>query len=400
MAQEITRQSYSPETVWWEEIAGPASLLRNLEQALFQGKSVILVDADCLAFKAEFQKMISHWCGEEDVVVQYIRQGEMTGTNDPGAFLMEKYAPDKLTYYLRKANRNVLQDIHALDNLLVWIEQPDETQETANRKKISEEKKSWIRFLSDYRSSSIDRGLFILNLNKSDIRRYEVESMLSKSVCVLSCKEYTRSEDIRLFVSVLTEAMYSSGGELERQYTAELITSLIADRVELAPRLLERQRELLEHPMEVFCEVSGMTEESFGTENLEHCIWTAQLRVGFPLIEQARLEIQNCHYEEIKNALQETYMYFSEGNASPRYIVGYDYERITEPEDVDIGLLAMMTVRHRYDDPERVFLELPLEVCMEIRLLKDCRHRLAHAHSCSPDLFLQMLKLLEKGTPS
>ena len=58
--------------LWWDAIAGPSSLIADIQCALAVGHSVICNVTTALSYRWFFRDSIDHWLADRDVEVRYI----------------------------------------------------------------------------------------------------------------------------------------------------------------------------------------------------------------------------------------------------------------------------------------------------------------------------------------
>lgn len=371
------------DVLWWDEIAGPYRFASDVKTALTEGRSVALEITSAFPHRWTFRGDMEHWLGDCGVsCVQIDCERDYAG-GDIGEFLIRTTNQDRqhLANYLRQKQPRYLKDKGVLAQKLIWL-----------KSVRGEHLKSWIRFISDYRSTSFEQGVFVvevIDLAASGVR-------LPQHMACIQYDRYVSEDDLRLFVSMLAENRLSLSSP-EKRYVVELISSLCGADCELAERLLDsldlaapspvdwlrsvyegwyggdvRGRGMPGHPFELL--------RSGDATELLHRVWSAQVRVGYPLIElERRRLIEKWHYH-IAQALATPYQDYAD--CEPHYFVDYEKRRITDPYEVEIGMLARLNTLRRYDDPARVLLYLPREDFERVQLLRDCRNQLAHLDVC------------------
>ncbi len=378
---------FSPEKLWWEEIAGPASLISDIQESFSCGKSVICNVSKALSFRWFFRDEVDHWVAMQyGVSVEYVDcDGEYKG-EDITEFLLKKIMPHQHTEYCRHPNPQYMRDKKLLHKKLLWIRGVEEQY-----------LQDWIRYVAAYRSASIDTGLMLLEVYKKPAIR------IPENLRYVRYEDYVQEDDLRLYTSIMAESVLQCSSELKR-YAVELVSSLCVYDAEMANSLLSRERLLEDEPLEVLRDVvetyyrnsprgrakwnpiSLLQENDMDT--LDHKIWSAQIRVCYPIIEQERRKIISQWYDQIKNALEN----ITTESGEPIRYEDFDGNRILDPRDVEIGMLNRIAYRKGlYDDDPKRRCIWDSDLREKITFLKNCRNCLAHMDACKPQVIRRLL---------
>lgn len=379
------------DVLWWDEIAGPYRFASDVKTALTEGRSVALGITSAFPFRWTFRGDMEHWLGDNGVSCVQIDCARDYNGEDVGEFLIRTTGQERqhLANYLRQKQPRYLREKGVLNQKLIWLKSIH-----------GDHLRSWIRFIADYRSTSFEQGVFVVEV-------VDMEAAGLRLPQHMSCIRYDRyvgEDDLRLFISMLAGNRLSQTPPV-RRYIVELVASLCVTDCEIAERLLDCP-ELADSP--VACMRSlyeswygsdvrgrGMPEHPFellhgnGDAVLTHRVWSAQVRIGYPLIElERRRLIEKWHYH-IAQALDTPYQDYSD--ADPHYFVDYEKKRISNPYELEIGQLARMNTLRRYDDTSRVLLYFPHDDFERVQLLRDCRNLLAHLEICPFESFSRLL---------
>ena len=154
-----------------------------------------------------------------------------------------------------------------------------------------------------------------------------------------------KTDDLRLYASILTENYLASAHPNVKQYAVDLISALCLTDGELANELLLREDLMSVEPAEL---LAAVVEENFsdsprGREawhpfallrsnndsELNYRIWSAQVRVGYPKIELERLNVVRDYYDQIKHAL--TIPFANEKTGLPDRFTEHEGDLLLDP---------------------------------------------------------------------
>lgn len=374
--------------LWWEEIAGPSALVSDIQSALSEGHSVICNVTTALAYRWVFRDSIGHWLADRDVMVVHIDcNGEYNG-EDITEFLLRRVQPDMLTDYLRRHSPQFMRDRGLLHGKLLWIRGvPDKYL------------RNWIQYISSYRSHDLEHGLLFMELQNEPPMR------LPQNLRFFDYSKYIRKDDLRLYASILAER-YLDEPSAVKQYAVELAAALCVTDAEVVNDILLHPGVVREDPVEVLRQV--FSDNYMGSprgreaghpfallaqhreDTLYYHVWSAQVRVGYPRIELERLGLVRQWSREIEDALEKQYL--NERHSRAEYFTDYEGNRITDPFDVEVGMLLRMTTLRQFEDNSQYMFYLPdAQVRDWLRLLRDCRNDLAHLNCCKPEQFYKLL---------
>lgn len=374
--------------LWWEEIAGPSAMVTDIQSSLAEGHSVICNVTTALSYRWVFRDSIGHWLADRDIMVVHIDCNGGYNGEDITDFLLRQIQPDMQTEYLRRRSSQFMRDRGLLHGKLLWI-----------RGVAPQYLRSWIQYISSYRSHDLEHGLLFMEIQGEPPMR------LPQNLRYYDYSRYVRRDDLRLYASILAEN-YLEEPSTVKQYAVELAASICGTDGELVNDLLLNPAFVRDAPIEVLRQV--VSENYLGSprgkeqdhpfallavgdqEELEHRIWSAQIRVGYPRIEMERLALIRRWEAEIRDALE--LQYYDERHDRAEYLTDYEKNRITNPYDVEVGMLCRMMSLRQYNEREQYLFYLPDPEEREwLHLLRDCRNDLAHLEICRNDRFYDLL---------
>lgn len=362
-------------TLWWETMAGPQILIRQIADALSEGKNVLLRASGRLPWQEQMRDILSHQLSSTT-----IEQAEL-GPGTPQQLIPQllgqlRRTRASLCPLEYRAQLTYLLDEQIFQGSVVWL-QPDYDCDL----------RPAVHLLSDFRGKGLERsGCFVLAVpDQFSLPR------LSGSVEVIDCSEAIHFGDVRLFASILAD-MQPGLPEEFRLYAAQLAAHLAGLNGELVPPLLQYLRPDQE-PAESLKEIRHdiLVDPSLLPDpaRLEQSVWKAQLQTVFADIEMARLRIVSDWSDAIEDALETEYW---EPQKNRTGFIEQMGERLTEAEGVELGTLVRMMVLRRKEDHNQYLLYIPDEQTREwICFLRTCRNKLAHHVPCPQAEMSQLL---------
>lgn len=380
-----------PNTLWWEDIAGPSRLVWDLQTALVDGHSVACDISSALSFRHDFRNAVSHWLFAKNVTVDLLDCRDDYSGEDITEYLVKKTRPDLLLDYQRRRSPQYIRDKQLLYGRLIWIRGVDPKYY-----------RTWLQFISSYRSNNFAQGLFLFEMQNQGI----LPPKFPQNLKYFSYEKYVKPDDLRLFASILAENYLDESAGV-KQYAVELLSSLCATDGELAYKMLSYSPFYKDDPIQA---LSSLASEEYvdsprGQENdhplallrkgkekeLSYRVWCAQVRVGYPKIELERLQFINSRFEDMQHALSVPYL--NEYTGAPQYLTDYEGNRISSPYDVEVGMLVRMMNLKQYDDDSQRLLSVSDPATRDLlHLLKDCRNDLAHLEVCPTERFLKLVE--------
>lgn len=371
---------------WWDQIAGPCSLVEDAAAALGDGKNVLLCLPPDMPWRSEFRRAVTEKfrsdTEQSGMTLEYIDvQEECAGETDVAQFLLEKYATEEVRALYRGdiTVSKYLVDEGVLDGRVLWVKGLGEG--TQDR---------WIAFLRSLpRPSRPDGG----KKSGQVVLECDRAGESSGRLAVLSYKEAVSTHDLRLFNNtVLSAPQYRSYPDLWKQYLVALCAELCVDTLdaELSYALLQGHDLRQRPPGEVLARIAdepGFVRRGEDPQHvlawvrsgqrdlLEQRVWSAQMQVCFPHIEILRADFIRQHMELLRQFLagQEVFQ-GPYGNQ----------ERVVEPMELEVGSLCYIIARSYVITQEQG--EEPhftKEDKKRMERLREWRNTLAHLRCCA-----------------
>jgi hypothetical protein len=363
---------------WWENITGAKVVASEVVDALINNKIAVLrIPSDLPwrhAMRSEIHTEFQEKETSDDIVIKPIDATDDNKENlEPGKFILKQVMRQTEGIGYREKSGIKIQDYiiqkGILKNCILWV------------KGISKESADeWIKFCRYYMSKGVEDGLFVLEI------RNDIAITKSDNIALIDYYLSVSDYDVQLLNSFILDDMKTYSDTWKR-YIATLSALLCKDDAEISELLIRIIDFHKDDPIGGIKRIAEMQEYiRRGAENnskhvlslyrqgnideLGHRIWSAQVKVLFPLIELERVSIIHKYETAIKKTLDE--------NEIEQY-----GEIIKNPIDVELGTLDYL-INHRkfYDE---YLLYLPNENDRNrINFLHKCRNILAHANCCSP----------------
>lgn len=365
-------------TLWWEGMAGPRMFLEKIATSLSEGKSVVLRLNGSLPWQSCMRDFLAHQLSSVQIDEATLGKSEQNGIIPQLLKQLRRSKAGSCPQDYR-SQLSYLKEEQIFRECVVWLQLEPDCDPTPV-----------MQFLSDSRGKGLSsNGCFVLEVPVS-----QSLPRLSGYVAVLDCEEVIRSDDTRLFSSILADGIRELP-EVFRNYAARLAACLAGKNGELVPIVL-RHLNADEDPAATWSRMEGeygpyMVPHRTQPE-LEQLIWQAQLQTVFADIEMERLRITALWEDAITEALR------TEAWDPRKNEVGFVKqfgEELKAASDAELGtLLHMMRLRRNADRGQRL-LQIPDEKTQDwISFLCTCRNRLAHHTVCPPEEILSLLSRL------
>jgi hypothetical protein len=358
---------------WWNNITGANMVVSKVTESLLDTNLVILFVPDDLPWRYEMRTAIEYSfrknASSENVLVQTIDAADDCGTQEPGNYLLDRFCTSRAirTGYREGSSKTIQQYLisnKVLHDSIIWVKgfKPGQAEQ-------------WIKFCKGYKSAGVTDGLFLLEIKD------QISSGDLKSLSVVRFDDWITNYDVQLlnsfildrgqgysinwkkYISTLAACLCESDAEV----SAELLSStdfsvddpfVALKRIDESGSFSSRGRDLnSNHVLTLFR--SGKNEE------LRKRIWTAQVRVLFPLIELERVEYIRKYESEIQAALDS------------EEIRQYG-EIVSNPTEVEIGTLDFLVKSYR--------ISMPLSADRQrIDSLRHYRNTIAHMGCLPPN---------------
>lgn len=371
---------------WWNSITGPHVAVTKVSEALIDDKNVVLsVPADLPwrhSMRSAIHDTFRDRLDSDDVVIELLDAvDDIPEDIEPGRFILSQFASSTISRGYREKSKNTIQEYIAakkvLKNRVLWIKGLG--GHSANQ---------WIDFCQEYKQSSLENGLFVL-----EVQEQFLETDI-KSLQLIEYSSLVSNYDVQLFNSFILDAQ-DKHSDSWKKYIAVVAATLCETDAEISAEFLEQYDFLNQSPID--CLVSIAESQLFSRRGsdegsthilrycrngeiteLEHRIWSAQVQVLFPIIELGRISIIEKWREKIQEAL------------SFNTITQYG-EVVKEAKDVELGTLCYM-MKHNSSDGYFILFIPDKDARDRVVFLHSCRNKLAHASCCTSEEVRQLLE--------
>ena len=374
------------EEFWWNNITGPHVVVSKVADALLENNIVVLrVPSDIPwrhAMRSSIYTAFQEKTDSHNVVIEPVDISDDNPEQvEPGRFILQKFASNTINKGYREHAKTSIQEYisvkKVIRNRIIWVKGFDREQAI-----------NWIKFCQGIKKRSVEDGLFVLEIH-SDVPSSDIGNMK-----LIDFSEHVTSYDVQLFNSFRLDdqdfSIYSSVWKDYISTLAAIACDVDAEVSELLIRLTDFKHESIIYELE---EIANSNEFSRRGERnpahvLYHCrtknstelerrVWSAQIKVLFPIIELERVNLISKWKNEIQKVLDD------------EKIIQYG-EHLIEAIDAELGTLCYLL---RHQTPKGFYsLYIPNEEDRKrIVFLHNCRNKLAHASCCSTSEVLQLL---------
>lgn len=333
--------------IWWNQIGNSLRFAGRVLSQMRDHRSVILYLPEKLPFRSDFHAAVD--AGKSGFCLgRSLRRVAWKPGMEPGEFVMEELCPrsvraeywpgQSVAEYLAEQEQLLLNDYY------VWVTGIREKGELA----------AWAEFVAGYDrccGGRPNRAVFLLEYTGPEQLRTGLDRLQYR------VEEY----DCRVFCLQLAAALENSGA---MAYQAELALSLGGKDPELCARLMEQGQALLESPEETAAAVLPDRKKAWITSR----VWRAGMLLIYPVLEEFRMDFISDHQHRLQERLP---------------VYNCDGEAITDPRDLELGVLHYMANRY--------FRDLSREEMERLKLCHRVRNLLAHN---KPLPYGDVLKLL------
>ena len=372
----INMMDIIPSNFWWNRITGPNFIVNSVARSLSEGKSVFLLIPDDLPWRAEMRAIIENAYrqdyGNSNVYFSPVDVSEECQEEMPGDYILKTFAKKNQTGYRQGSSQSIQSYIinkGILNNRIIWV------KGLTNRSI-----KIWKDFCEAFNSSSLETGLFVIEINES------IKCVDSDHISVINYSSFVNPYDVQLFSQYLLFDNNNYDGRW-KEYMSILISKLCENDGEIAEFIISNYNLKKSSLIEIITKVADQPE--FGrrgaapdsnnllrfarqndTGEINKRIWAAQLQYLFPIVENIRISIITKVSNQISPYLHEVNQYG---------------ESITDVYDLEVGSLDFLVQRHLNDS---VLKE-------KTKLLHDCRNKLAHRSICDISEIDTLMKMIE-----
>lgn len=365
--------------VWWTNVTGPQMLIKSVVDALSDNRSVLLELPALTPWPNRMRELVADIAqGELDLegsTFDVLFAEDFDDGQSPVDALLDRYALVDVRHGYRASfdAASYLLEHQVLKDRVIWVTGLGPEQVEA-----------WMRLVRNWSPNSPSDGLFIIETMGQRASLRERGSAEGARYATVAYGEMVGDYSVSLFNGLLVEELSSASLTVpEKRYCASLLSHVCGGDVEVSDAVSGNIERLLENALDCVCSVAGCFESSRGECDrnnvltiarkgeeglINHRVWEAQVEVLFPILEARRLAVIARLHDRIDEALKE-------------YEVYQFGERVTEPEDVELGTLVYL-MSARGGDGQRL-LYVPDEAQRnEIHLLRDCRNNIAHHKPC------------------
>lgn len=372
------------EDFWWNNVTGPNLVVQSVGDALLEKKMVILKVPSDLPWRHFMRGTVEAYFRETsrlyDVVVEQIDiSDENPERLEPGRFILRKYANARDKRGYREKSRNSIQEYiygkGIMRNRIVWIKGLD-----------GREAQKWIDFCTKMPIGEISGGLFVIEAN------HDVQLSETPSLKLVDFSKLVSSYDVQLFNSILLEGKnHSSEWKRYISTCSATVCDTDAEISKLLIDIVDFRKESILDGLKKIVEMGDFKKRGAGNgsehvlgyyrkgdlSEINHRIWSAQIKVLFPIIEMERIELITKYKDQIQGSI---------GKAD---ITQYG-DPVNDALDVELGsLYYLMNLKN---DMDQYYIQITDADRKRIRFLRECRNDLAHLNCCSTD---QLCKLLD-----
>lgn len=311
--------------IWWERVPNALSFFSSITQMLIAEKSIVIQHTNEIPWYSFFEEKVKNAVQQEN---SSKRVECIEDTDNPGQYLLQNFCKkEKRALYRPTKSLGCFlaeNDDIVLHSVYLWVYIRDESSLAR-----------WMNIISDYqkmREKGKEVACFILVWHGEKIRESR------KGIKAISFDEYLTEYDHIVFATLASASI--SAPPITKQYLSELAASTLGDDIELCAACLKRANEFLRDPFALISDITKSETRCDGSEYsynknesmVKHCIWKAQIKAIYPLLEQFREDFVQKHASAIMKQLP---------------ISSAFGEEYTDPKDVELGTLVFMVGSQR-----------------------------------------------------
>lgn len=341
------------EQIWWGRVPNAMALTSDVVRDLLDEKSLVLQYSAGLPWRDYLIEYIQEQVMQHDSSKRF---ENIKNVENPGIYLLKEFCkPEKRAQY--RPTKSLAQFFAESDDIVLheryfWV-----TIDSADRLD------AWETFVSDYircRGKGKDHAAFVLEWQgEKNIRP-------RKGIRIVAFDDYIGDYDRIVFSTLAASSI--QGDPIIKMYLTELTAAVVGNDIELAAECLQDHQHFLDDAYLCVERIVSEKVRSDGKdyeflksqEEVEKCVWMAQIKTIYPLIEKFRGEFVERHAAVILRELPITSSY------------GENYE---SPADVELGTLVYMSGIGR--------LQLQNAEYERLKRFKEARNRLSHLNILS-----------------
>lgn len=338
--------------LWWSRMINAVRFLDDIVDSLISGKSVALNFPDDIPWADIMAETL--WQKLEKISDSHTFDiHDVKSVKSPGEYIFQKYFSEQERNKFWPPTHRTHERFMAMNN-----NTPLNHRYICAMNISSLNASQWMKSVSEYLencSSESEHGRFILITEKSNIRSseyiecYNYEDYVTDYDCLMLC---------------MTKISSLKCSSMEKQYISEVASNIANNNVEIAGKLISYETKLIKNPGEIAKKVfedTGVTGS-----DINKAVWSAQLKIIFPKIEDFRRNIIQKYQNKIKKYLPVTSS------------IG---ESINTPDELEIGQLYKLFKDYNISDQN------------ELKFLgnmRNARNNLAH---CKPVQYDKLIEL-------
>ena len=357
------------EKIWWNNVMNASRYIDDITDCLLNNQSIVLTGSDIIPWRSTMRDLVGGMVRAMNSQRTLRRIEDNQG--NPGKYIMEKFCKEEKRARYRPsigyAEFLAQSDDLVLNNVYVWVSV------------ISPERLGlWTQFVIEYHrhvKKGQNPGVFILETSSFE------QTNSKKHLKNISIVDYIGQYDVYIFNTLLSSSIHQSN--YYKQYLSEVAANIAGADAEFSARCIDIGSEFLLNPYSTVCNIVNSSVNSNGSDfvfqmtesEVNKCVWKAQIKILFPLIEEYREKFIVDYNDKIISYLP---------------IDTYYGETISEPNDIDIGPLWILVYNKRMGVSHHDY------ECIDV--CRNARNQLAHIRTLSLEAVEEIFKFLIADT--
>ncbi len=350
--------------IWWTKMTSSSRFLDSITDAVRDGQSLILQIPKNVPWYNTMFEIVSSRIRTENGDMELVEVND--DGRDPGALLLNDFCKkEKRAQYrpgIGYAKYLAESDDIILNTQIIWVRCAD-----------LEQIDKWCTFIVDYnRLLGKDKQGCVIIVETFEEDKYKGKKGVKKIDYSSQIVDY----DYYLFNLMVASEI--KGTEYLRTYLAEAVRQMYPGDVELSAKCIKMGKTFLDNPFTVLQDIidnsfrsnGAKFETSLAESQINACLWEAQIKVIYPLIEKHRNRFIEKYATELDAVLPVNNSY---------------NEEITDARQLEIGTIAHLVFTKR--------VKLVSEDEEKISVLKNARNKLSHINCMNQNMVENVLKL-------
>ena len=349
------------ENLWWNQVTNAVRFINEVKNSLLDEKSVLLHFTSAMPWRMYFVESVREYVKQQNSEKKFV---DVPDVSDPGAYLLNEFCKKEKRAKYRPsvgyASFLADNDDIVLHDRYLWVCVSD-----------VEDLSRWMDFISEYiklRGHDRRKAVFVLECSEEGRVQHK------KGITVLSFDDYIGSYDRIVFAVIAASSLRVD--DVLKEYTAELVSNVVGNDIELSAVCIKNYMFFLENPNQFLESVSNTECRSDGTSyivglddiSVKKQIWRSQIRTIYPQLEEYRESFVRHHVKEIEFQLPLEALYG---------------ETYNDPMDVELGTLLHLEQIKK--------ITLKTEEYETLKRYWDARNKLSHLDVLSFDEIKQLL---------